>query len=531
MADTAYARASAAAAQTAPSAQVSVGWILGAGALPAHVDPARDALRWQDGALTYADLRRRTLRLARGLRDLGLAPGDRVAVHLLNRGETFELYFACAFAGLTLVPINFRMTAYEVALVLEDCSPRLLISQRDIAQTARDGAARAGVPEVVVLEDDGGGPEYEALFAAAPLAPPFDHTNPHLILYTSGTTGRPKGVMLTHCAITWFAFQQAALYRDLGPEATTLIIGPTYNTAGINEQSIPTLLAGGTVALHPSRGWTPQRTADLVDAWQVTHTLIYPSMMEPFLEADAGQPLELRSLRFVLTGGENCPPATLGRFRRRWPHISLCNAYGLTEGGVISTLSDEEIERRPGSVGRAFGGQTFRIVGDGGRDVTAGELGAVWTAGPAVTAGYWNAPELTDAALHDGWLDTGDRGRVDDEGYLYIEGRSRDLIISKGQNIYPAEIENAILTGTDVLDCAVIGVPDEEYGEAVCAVVVPKPGYAPTAGAIVDRVRERLASYKKPRHVVFAHELPRSPSGKVLKAELARDIHDRLERR
>lgn len=514
--------------RTAPSfssAACSVAWILGADALPEHVDPDSIAVRWADEVRTYGDLRRRSLALARSLReDFGLERGDRVGAHFFNRGETFELYFACAYAGLTLVPVNFRMTPYEIDLVLSDSGARVVFTQAELSERARKALEGRHDVRVVTLEDDASGAEFEALCSGEPITAPFEHTDPHLILYTSGTTGRPKGVMLAHQNILWFAFQQVAFYPAMDTSTVTLLIGPMYNTAAINEQSIPTFLAGGTVAIHPSRGWTPQRSSELVDRWGVTHAIIYPSMMEPFLEADRQERIGLETLRFIITGGENCPPALIKRWRDRWSHVSVSVAYGLTEGGVITLCTDEELDRHVGSVGRAAGGQIFKVVHPDGSPVEVGETGEVWTAGPAVISGYWQAPELSAAAVKDGWLNTGDLGRQDADGYLFIEGRTRDLIISKGQNIYPAEIENVIVQHDGVLEVSVIGVPDEEYGEAVCAVVVPKEGRDLTGDEIVEFVRERLSSYKKPRQVAFIDELPRNPSNKVMKDALAERV-------
>jgi len=214
-------------------------------------------------------------------------------------------------------------------------------------------------------------------------------------------------------------------------------------------------------------------------------------------------------MRFALTGGENCPTATVARFRRRWDHLSVAIGYGLTEAGVITWIRDEELDAHPDSVGRSFGAQTFRVVDAEGHPVPAGVTGEVVTAAPVVTSGYWNAPDLTDAAVRGGWLWTGDLGRVDDDDYLYISGRSKDMIISGGQNIYPAEIENALSEHTGLLEATIIGVPDPQWGETVCALVVPKDGVSLTDGDIVSFLQERLASYKKPRHVVFMDSLQR----------------------
>jgi fatty-acyl-CoA synthase len=502
------------------SSEVSVAWMLGADSLPSHVDPDHTALIWESETRTYAELRTRALALARSLRKRGAQPGDTVAAHLLNRGETFELYFACAYAGLTFVPVSWRLASREITMILSDCSPRVAFSQPSVADAIQKPASELGI-ELVMLKDDASGAEYERLAGGAPIEPPFARAEPHMILYTSGTTGRPKGVMMGHTNIFWFAYQQAVRYPEMDREMVMLIISPTFNTAGINEQSIPTFLVGGTVAILPSRGWSAERMSDYIDRYGVTHALIYPSMLEPFLDADSRQQIGMESVKFFLTGGENVPPATLTRFRRRWPHISMLIAYGGTENGCPTSIQDDEIDRHPGSVGRVTLGITLRIQSPDGRPLPQGEVGEIWVAGGSVVDGYWNAPELTESVCSDGWMNTGDIGFLDQDGYLYLRGRSRDLIISKGQNIYPAEIENVLSENDDLLEFTVVGVPDEEFGEAVCAVVVAKPDREVTADDVIEFVRQRLASYKKPRHVVFIDRIPRNPGLKVLKKEVA----------
>lgn len=519
-------------ARTLPSSEVSVSWLLGLDALPAHIEPGSLALQWVDGERSYADLRHRARSLASSMLNRGLAPGDRVGAHLLNRGETFELYFACAFAGLTFVPVSFRLTPREIGLISSDAEFKFVFTQADLASTLFAGLdeSNAPRPQVVVLDDHAGGDEFEGL-ASVPAADLVNsHTPLQLLLYTSGTTGRPKGVMLRHTNIMWCAMQQAAYY-GMDTSTVTMLTGPMYNTAALNEQSIPTFLAGGTVTIMPSRGWKPYAMGDLMDSWGVTHALIYPSMMDPMLESDRQKPIPFASLKFALTGGENCPPAVLARFRARWPHIKLCVAYGSTESGIVSLIADSEIERRPGSVGRPAGGQTFISVDEHGNPLPANQIGRIWTAGPSVVSGYWRAPELDAQVLRNGWLDMGDLGRIDEDGYLYIEGRSKDMIISKGQNIYPAEIENTLLEHPSVLEVAVIGVPDDDAGEAVCAVVVLREGHTVSSEELIGFVQERIASYKKPKYVVFQDRLPRTPAGKVLKGDLSQHITATIKER
>jgi fatty-acyl-CoA synthase len=321
------------------------------------------------------------------------------------------------------------------------------------------------------------------------------------------------------------------MYPAMGRDTVLLVTSPTFNTAGINELVIPTLLVGGTVTIHPSRGWTPEAMADLIGRWGVTHCIIYPSMMEPLLEADRAGMLPLGSLRFVLTGGENCPPATMVRFQDRWPHLTLGLGYGSTESGVVTLITDGEIRRHPGSVGRVALGMAMRIHDTDGQAVAPGEVGEIWAGGGSIVPGYWDAPDLTDATVRDGWINMGDLGRQDADGYLYLEGRSKDLIISKGQNIYPAEVENVLREHDALFDSAVVGLPDPEWGEVVCAALVVKPDRDVTEQDIVAFVQQRLASYKKPRHVVFLDELPRNPGNKVIKPQLAELVARALERR
>lgn len=495
-------------------------WLLGTAGLPAHLDPEKPALKWAGTALSFWSLRDRALRLASSLRAGGLDPGDRVGTYLLNRGEIIELYFACAYARLTLVPINFRFSAEEVAVVLRDCGARWMFTQDELAGPARDAAAAAGGVRLTVLDPESPGATYTELCGENPFAGPFPPVDPHLILFSSGTTGRPKGATLSHRAILWYAMQQAALYPAYDSNMVLLVTGPLHNTGGINDLTMAALLVGGTVTILPSHNWSPQRMAQHIRRWGVTHTIVFPSMMEPMLQADEDKPLDLATLKLVVTGGENCPPAIIDRFRRRWPHLSLAIGYGSTELGLATVIMDDEIDAHPGSVGRCVGGSTVRVVGENDREAEPGAIGEVWMAGGSSFSGYHNAPELTASTLRDGWVVSGDLGRLDAAGYLYIEGRRKDMIISGGQNIYPAEIENVLSRFDQLLEAAVIGVPDRKWGEAVCAVVVAKPGANVTREDVIAHVARHLASYKKPKHVVFLDELPRNASQKVRKNEL-----------
>jgi len=500
--------------------------LLGATAFPARVDPDKVAIRWDSGQRTYSELRDRALRIAEALRVRGVGRGDRVAVLLPNRSEVLELMFACAYAGLTLVPINFRFAPAEIGHVLDDCSPRLLLTQESLVNSARAGAAGGGT-EVLVMGDVDEEHALERIGLLGPerLSGGYPTQDPLLMLYTSGTSGRPKAVVLEHRTILWHTMMQISHYPSFGQEMTMLVNGPFYNASGIYDLTPPTLFVGGEVALLPSGGWTPEGLAERVSAWGVTHLLMFPSTILRLLESDRRERLGLESLRFVLIGGEHLPASTVFQFTDRWDHFVTATAYGLTEGGLVTYIEGEELRAHPESVGRAV--VEMRIVDEGGEELPAGDIGEVLVGGGTIFSGYFNAPELTAGAkLPNGWLATGDLGWRDDAGYYYISGRKKDMIISAAQNIFPAEIEHVLSHHPEIREVAVIGVPDPKWGEAVCAVVVPEPGSALTAELVVDYAKERLASYKKPRHVVFVDELPRSSLTYVLKSQLREQLRD-----
>jgi fatty-acyl-CoA synthase len=393
----------------------------------------------------------------------------------------------------------------------------MLFTQHSIAETAH--AAARDVP-VVVLGEDASGPEYAAMADSKPLTDLVPNCETHLLLFTSGTTGQPKAVRLTHMNIMWFAWQQIP-YFGLDQSSVLLLVAPTFNIAGISEFVMPTLLVGGTVVIQPSRGWRPEVLVGIVDDWCVTHTSIFPSQIKPILDADQTETIGFESLRFVATGGENCPPEFLKRFRERWPHIRLLQGYGQTETGLVTVNVDDDLDRHAASVGRVVVGTRCRIIGPDGREVPHGATGELFVGGPSVSPGYWKAPDLTDASFVDGWFATGDLGHFDEHGLIYLSGRRKDVIISKGQNIYPAEIEHVLARHEQIASVAVVGIPDDEWGEVVTATVVRTPGSELSEADVVAFVRDALASYKKPRHVVFTDELPRNAVGKLDKAMLA----------
>ena len=389
----------------------SVAWLLGAQSLPSHIAPDSPAVSWGDVTISYGELRNRALRLASGLRAHGVMPGDRIATFLLNRGEMFDLYFAAAFAGVTLVPVNFRFSAVEVSRVLADCDAKWLFSEHALAPLAQEAAQVAGLSRLTILDADGPGEAYADLLDNDQLAGPFERRDPHLILFSSGTTGQPKGAMMRHEAILWYAMQQALVYPYYGTEMRLLISGPLFNTGGINDMTIATFATGGAVAILPSHNWTARKMVEHIDKWSVTHTIVFPSMMEPMLQADLDGPrLECASLRLIVTGGEICPVETVRRFKKRWRDAVLAIGYGATELGLATVVMGDEIDAHPESVGRVVTGSAIRIAGPEGEELASGCVGEIWMAGASSFSGYLNAPELTEATLRDRWAGLGGPG-------------------------------------------------------------------------------------------------------------------------
>lgn len=506
---------------TRPASAVSAASILGWHGLPGGVRADAPALTWGTHHRTYGQLRARAQSLAHAFHVAGARPGDRVLVHLPNRGEIFEVYFACAYAGLTVVPTNFRFRSRELALVLEDVEPAVIVTESNLGGIVAEAVAEAGhSPRVVELPADESGPVYEDMATGPSLVDLVPAVDPHLVLFTSGTTGRPKGITMSHRCILDYAAQQVVNYPAIDGASVLLIVPPLFNAGGINDLAIATFLMGGHVVLFPSGGWSATALLEAVDRHSVTHAIWFPTMIKPILARRLAAATTAESLKAVIVGGEHCTPTALRELRAAFPQTQFVNTYGLTEAGLVTFLPHDEFELKPESVGRVSrGGQAIDIRGADGRSVAAGEVGEIWTTSNFLPEGYWNAPELTAESHRDGWLNTGDLGRMDADGYLYIEGRERDMIISKGQNIYPAEIESVLMEIPGVTACTVVGIPDQEFGETPHAVVVSARDDL-TSDEVTAHLNARLASFKRPRVIHFWDSLPISDANKVRKAEV-----------
>jgi long-chain acyl-CoA synthetase len=475
----------------------------------------RTAVVCGDVRLTHAELASRTRRLGDALRrELGLAPGDRVAVLGANCHRYLELYLGIPAAGLVIVPINARHAVPEIRYALQDAGVRVLFADRPMEAIADLDVRVVGM-----------GDEYEALLGAADDVPwPDERSDEDLagIFYTGGTTGDPKGVMLTHGNLVANAFAFMACW-PFTRETNWLVVAPLFHAAG-TIGALATVWAGGNhVILGP---FDAGRFLDLVGIEQVTATLVVPAMMQALAAEQSRSPRDVSSLRWLSHGSAPAALELLRRTHAAFPNADLLHIYGATETSPIVTLLPGEQHLIEGpralSCGQGAVGvevRTLDVADD--RVCEAGEVGEVQVRGENVTAGYWNKPAETDAALRDGWYTTGDLGHLDEEGFLFLVDRSKDMIVTGGENVYSAEVEDALYRHPAVVEAAVIAIPHERWGEAVHAVVSVASGATVSADELMSHCSALIASYKVPKSVELRTDpLPRTAVGKILKRDL-----------
>ena len=466
--------------------------------------------------LTYRDLNLRARALATLLAERhGVRQSDRVAILAANCPEYLDALFACALLGAILVPLNWRLTVPELRGILSDCEPVLLLHDAAYRAAAVMVSGLGDGPPLLALGDF---PGADAELAAR--ATPFDTAYGEeiaLILYTSGPTGVPKGAMLSHRMLTWNAINTQVSWGlreiDMAP-----VFSPFFHAGGLNVLTTPLFQLGGTIVLL--RDSTPAAVLEAIARERCTLVFAVPAVFQALLEHPDFASTDFSSVRFCITGGASCPPPILDAFARRG--IEFRQGYGLTEVGVnCFSLAPDEALRKAGSVGRPVFHSRARIVDGDDRDVAPGAVGELVLAGPHVCSGYWRRPEATAEAYRGGWWHTGDLVRCDAEGYYYIAGRKKDMYISGGENVYPAEVEGVLAAHPAVAEVAVLGMPDPKWGEVGLAVVVPRVPGALTEQEVIAYCDGKLARYKVPRRIVFCDALPRNAMGKVVKAELA----------
>jgi fatty-acyl-CoA synthase len=486
----------------------------------ARMTPGKVALIQAGRSRTYAELAQNTTRLAHGLAARGVSRGDRVAFLGPNSVELVEMMFATAKLGAVFIPLNTRLAPPETAHILTDSGARLLIWAPGFEQVV-SAPELARLPLDLVPADEvgpGGAGGWPPERPGA-IDEPVGRDDLFMIQYTSGTTGRPKGVMLTHGNIIWNVYN-LLVDVDIRSDEVALVTAPLFHTAALNQVLFPTLLKGGT-ALIEAR-FDPDRAIELIETRGVTLLFGVTSMYLALTQSARWPHADLGTLRSALSGGAPLPVTLLQTYLDRG--LMIVQGYGLTEASPGATmLRAADGVRKIGSAGTACFFTDVRVATPELRDVATGEPGEVLVQGPNVSPGYWRQPAATRAAFAgDGWLRTGDLAQVDDEGYLYIVDRLKDMIISGGENVYPAEVEEALYAHPAVAECAVIGVPDARWGEVGRAIVVRRDGQQVTEAELITHLDGRLARYKIPKSVVFADALSHTASGKLVKPDLRR---------
>ncbi len=470
--------------------------------------------------------------LAGGLREIGVQPGDCVSVLSMNSSRYLECLFAIPWAGAVFNLVNIRWNVAEIAYSLNDCDVRILIVDDVFAKKAAEIKEKTAKLKVIVYAGEGECPEgmisYEQLLMGANRLEDAYRSGDDLagISYTGGTTGTPKGVMWSHTSLMTYALTGTYL-SDLPIEVRMLHCAPLFHIAGLGFLLVSFLL-GGTQ--FPVPGFKPTDVAKVIKQDRVTALLLIPTMLQILLDAPDFNAADFTSVKHIMYGASPMPLGTIDKARQEMPDVGFLQGYGMTECGLVcmSSADDHSSEARESgrisSAGIAGPLQQVRIVDEQGNVLPSGSVGEITLRGPNLMLGYWEKPELTANTIVKGWLHTGDGGYVDEEGYIYIVDRMKDMIISGGENIYSCEVETAISQHPAVSQCAVIGIPSDEWGESVHAVVVPAPGEensdALTLDALRDFCRERIAGYKCPRSLEQLESLPISGAGKILKADL-----------
>jgi fatty-acyl-CoA synthase len=485
-------------------------------AFHARRTPDRCALRYRGEDVSYAAFDDRIRRIAGWLASRGIGADDVVAVLMKNSAAFLELAFAASHIGAVFLPINYRLSADEVGYIVGNSGARLLIADEELAAIAAGDAP-------VVLLDETAQASIVNRFPAAPASMhPRQPQDLMRLMYTSGTTDRPKGVMLSYDNMYWKSADQT-LALGLNPDTRLLVVGPLYHVGALDLPGIAVLWHGGLLSVH--RNFEPAQALAAIEREKLNAAWFAPVMTTALLTCLGRERYDVSSLKWVIGGGERTPEARIRDFTGLFTSARYIDGYGLTEsvGGDTLMEAGREIEKI-GSTGRALAHVEVEIRDDHGNRLPAGENGEICLRGPKVTRGYWRDPEKTKAAFFGDWFRTGDIGYLDDEGFLYLTDRKKDMIISGGENIASSEVERVIYELPQVREVAVIGLPDERWGEKPVAIVVLADNAALGMPELNEHCRARLAGFKVPKQLIIRDSLPRNPSGKVLKRVLRAEL-------
>lgn len=495
-----------------------------------RMHPEAQATVFGERVQTFAQLTERVARLAGALREIGVKPGDRVGILALNSDRYLESLFAIPWAGGAVNPVNVRWNPSEIAYSLDDSGTEVLLLDDTFAKLIPTLRERS--PALATIVHIGEDPTPEGALSYQELVSGADAIEDALrggddlagVFYTGGTTGFPKGVMLSHKNLVTAGLSGLASGNFFRGSARprALHVAPMFHLADL-AFLVMTSIHGGTNVILP--GFEPQKTLDAISRHSVTDLLLVPTMIQMLTAHPGLDQADLSTLESILYGASPISEALLAQVRAKLPAVGLVQAYGMTELAAVGTVlssadHDNPVRRRSG--GRPAPTTEIRILDSDDVEQPPGTVGEIVVRGSAVMQGYWGKPELTEQTLRGGWMHTGDAGYVDEDGYVYVVDRLKDMIISGGENVYSAEVENAVSSHESVAACAVIGVPDDRWGERVHAVVVLAPGADVTEDDVIEHARRTIAGYKCPRSVSFTDMLPVSAAGKILKVELRR---------
>jgi len=488
------------------SGHMAIGhWILDR----ARVTPDRAAIEFRGEETTYAELARQSLGLSAELAERGLSPGDRVAVLSSNRPEYAAFLFACALGGYVMTPLNWRLTSHELAYQIDNADIGLLAVESDRVEQA-EAALRLTEADVPtrLIEDPIDNGTHRAV---------VEDDDPLLLIYTSGTTGNPKGAVLTHANCFWTNISIDRM-MDVTTFDVVLQVLPQFHIGGWNVQPLLAFWKGATVVLEET--FDPDNALHLIEERGVTTMMGVPATYLFMAESPAFETTDLSSLRMAVVGGAPMPESLIEAWHERG--VSLVQGYGLTEASPnVLGLAPERVGDKVGYAGKAYPHVEVALESTDGTGLIEGPgTGELLVRGPNVFAEYWRNPEETAATMRGGWLHTGDLAERDEEGFYRIKDRVKDMYISGGENVYPAEVEAVLHAHESIVEAAVVGVPDSRWGESGLAIVVPKSGRELSGDEVIQWCQERLAKYKVPKHVRFAEELPRSGANKVVKRDL-----------
>ncbi len=503
----------------------------------ARLNGSSVATRYKGIEKTWSETQQRVGSLASGLQGLGLSEGDRVGILSLNCANYYEALFAIPWAGFCVVPLNTRWAVPENEYAISDSGTRVVLFDDAFTAQVDELRRRVDCLEHCIFIGDGQCPDW-ALDVATIVQQNHAVTPSHRggenmagVFYTGGTTGFPKGVMQSHWAI-WASGMGSLPMFDMDRSSRYLHVAPMFHMADFAGGMGATLSAASNVVMQ---SFDPTAVYETIATEKITHALLVPAMIKMLLDHPNAETADMSSMEKIIYGASPMPAATLERCMALWPHIGLVQAYGQTELAPVATMLSPEDHRKGGQILKSAGRPTpindVRVINSDGSDCAAGESGEVVVRGPHTMMGYWNKPVETEKALKDGWVHTGDAGLFDDNGYLYIVDRLKDMVVTGGENVFTTEVENALISHAAVQDVSVIGIPHEKWGEAVHAIVILHEGASVSEEELIAHCRKNIADYKIPKGFTFRDEpMPLSGAGKVLKTELRKPFWDGLDR-